>query len=81
MLAKSMLALAGALVLGVSLAQANDSSKDEYGESGADIGPLGQCFAPPDCWGGGRIYSHRRGFNGFAYVLGPRYRHHWRYDR
>jgi hypothetical protein len=76
---KSILALAGALVLGVSMAQANDSSKDAYGESGAKIGPLGQCFAPPDC--GGRVYAHRRGFNGFAYVPGPHYRHHWRYER
>jgi hypothetical protein len=82
MLAKSMLALAGALVLGVSVAQANESSKDAYGESGADIGPLGQCFVPPDCGRDqGRIYSHRTGFNGFAYVPAPRYRHHRQHEQ
>ena len=76
MLAKSMMVLAaGALMLGAVSAQASDRDPAEIG--GSKIGPLGQCFAPPNC---GEDYRYWRGFNGFAYVPG-RYRpsREWRY--
>jgi hypothetical protein len=45
MLTKTKIALAAALMLGTaSVALAR-------GMGGSDIGPLGQCFNPPDCGG------------------------------
>jgi hypothetical protein len=86
MLAKSKLAVAAALVLGaVSAAHAaNDNQSRERG--GADFGPLGQCFAPPDCDWRGRYYGPRlpSGFYGFGYAPERRYyrhRHEWYRER
>jgi hypothetical protein len=73
MLTKGKLALAAVMMLGVaSTAQASD-----HGENGGfDIGPLGQCFVPPDCGHGSlRAREYRNGPYGFAYVPGYRYRH------
>jgi hypothetical protein len=56
-----------------SAAQASDHEES----GGFDIGPLGQCFVPPDC-GHGRILQrreYRNGPYGFAYVPEYRYRH------
>ena len=84
MLAKGKLAVAAALMLGaISAAQAaNDNQSRDRG--GSDIGPLGQCFVPPDC--GGRDYQgyqYRRGPYGFAYAPAHRYHHRreWRGER
>jgi hypothetical protein len=80
MLTKSRLATAAALVLGgISVAQAaNDNQSDPL--RGADFGPLGQCFAPPDCDYRGvyyppQGYPPRRAASGFASVPEQRYRH------
>ena len=81
MLTKSKLAVAAVLILGAASAAqaANDNQSRDRG--GSDIGPLGQCFVPPDC--GQEGYRHRRGSYGFAYVPDYRYRHHreWRRER
>ncbi len=80
MLINSKLAVAALLILGaVSVAQAaNDNQSRDRG--GSDIGPLGQCFDPPDC---GRGYRPPSGRYGYAYVPGSRYRYHreWRRER
>ena len=64
MLRKRKLAMAAAIMLGAASAAqaANDNQSRDRG--GTDIGPLGQCFVPPDCDQGG--YRYRRGSYGFA---------------
>lgn len=78
-------AAAAAIVFGLlsasSIAQAGSNKS---GRGGFDIGPLGQCFDPPDCGRnpGDRGYRHyRHGYSrygryGYAYVPGWRYRHY-----
>jgi hypothetical protein len=82
MLAKTKVAVAAALMLGaVSAAQAaNDNQSRDRG--GSDIGPLGQCFVPPDC-GGYRYYRnpYAYGWYGFAYMPASRYHYRrWRHE-
>jgi hypothetical protein len=51
MLTKISIAFAAALILGTaSAALANNSGRGPT-QGGFDIGPLGQCFRPPDCGG------------------------------
>jgi hypothetical protein len=61
MISKTVIALGTVLVLG-TLGTAYAGSDRDSG--GYDIGPLGQCFAPPDC-GQAR---NQRGYYGYAYV-------------
>ncbi|HEY2228767.1 MAG TPA: hypothetical protein VGI22_13705 [Xanthobacteraceae bacterium] len=82
MLAKTKVAVAAALMLGaVSAAQAaNDNQSRDRG--GSDIGPLGQCFVPPDC-GGYRYHRnpYAYGSYGFAYMPASRYHYRrWRHE-
>ena len=81
MLTKIKLVAAAALMLGAASAAqaANDNQSRDRG--GYDIGPLGQCFVPPDC--GREGYRYRRGAYGFAYVPEYHYGHHreWRWER
>jgi hypothetical protein len=74
MLTKGRLALAAALLLGVTTAsQAAGDDRSEH-RGGIEIGPFGQCFVPWDCdptedegYGNTRG-SYGYGSNGFAYV-------------
>jgi hypothetical protein len=81
---KCILALAATMsFLGAaSVAQAaNDNQSRDRG--GYDIGPMGQCFVPPDCdqgrddLGYGRRYGRyafgRYGYGGYGYAYAPRY--------
>jgi hypothetical protein len=54
----------GALLAGPHFATAADNNSGRY-KGGADIGPLGQCFNPPDC-GGRRAANGYRGRASFA---------------
>ncbi|HLH94898.1 MAG TPA: hypothetical protein VKW08_07245 [Xanthobacteraceae bacterium] len=84
-MSKAISALAAAIFLAgaVSVAQAaNDNQSRDRG--GYDIGPLGQCFAPPDCDQGGddQGYGARRyGYGGYGYGYAPRYYYHGRWHR
>jgi len=81
MLTKIKVVAAAALMLGAASAAqaANDNQSIDRG--GYDVGPLGQCFVPPDCGRSG--YRYRSGAYGFAYVPGYRYGHRreWRHER
>jgi hypothetical protein len=71
MLKTSMLALATVVALGAAPA-AYASDHEESG--GYDIGPLGQCFAPPDCGGqASRARAYVPGFYRYGYVPDHRY--------
>lgn len=90
-MSKSIFALAVTLVFlgAASVAQAaNDNQSRDRG--GSDIGPLGQCFVPPDCDQGrddlsygryryGRYGAYESGRYGYAYA--PRYFYHGRWHR
>jgi hypothetical protein len=54
-----IVAAAAAFSAGPQFASAADSNSGQY-KGGADIGPLGQCYSPPDC--GGR--ERTNGYNG-----------------
>ncbi len=49
-------AVAAAAFAAPHLASASDNNSGRY-KGGADIGPLGQCFDPPDC-------GHHNGYRG-----------------
>ena len=81
MLTKTTAFLASALIVGTaSAALANDNSANSGETGGSDIGPLGQCFVPPDCGQGrdSRAYEYRTVPYGFAYV--PAHPNHHRRD-
>jgi hypothetical protein len=59
--------LAAATVVMLGAASAAYASDHENQSGGFDIGPLGQCFVPPDC-GQGQAAAPRRGFSGYAYA-------------
>jgi hypothetical protein len=48
MISKTAMFLSAALLLGTLGAATAGSDKDEP-SGGSDIGPMGQCFSPPDC--------------------------------
>jgi hypothetical protein len=81
MLTKFKLLAAAALILGAASAAQAANDNQSRSRGGYDIGPLGQCFVPPDC--GQEGYRHRSGANGFAYVPADHYGRHraWRRDR
>ena len=54
-----IVATVAAVLAGSHFAWAADNNAGEY-HGGADIGPFGQCFSPPDC--GGR--ERTNGYNG-----------------
>jgi hypothetical protein len=65
-------AAAAVLLVAGSAAGASEHNRES---GGYDVGPLGQCFVPPDC-GQGR-YAQSRGISGFAYApQHPTRRHH-----
>jgi hypothetical protein len=66
MLKTSILAAATIVMLGA--ASAAYASDHENQSGGFDIGPLGQCFVPPDCGQGqaARAQARWRGFSGYA---------------
>jgi hypothetical protein len=78
MLTKIKFAVAAALVVGAVSAASAANDNQSQNRGGADFGPLGQCFAPPDCdWRGDQQgYRSRKGLHGFAYAPDSRYRHH-----
>jgi hypothetical protein len=61
MISKTTMILSAALLLGTLGAATAGSDKDDP-SGGSDIGPMGQCFSPPDC---GQAY---RGNYGYAYA-------------
>jgi hypothetical protein len=63
---KTTIALATALIIG-TLGSAYAGAERDSG--GYDIGPMGQCFSPPDCGNGA---SQSRADKAFAYVPGHR---------
>jgi hypothetical protein len=69
MLTKGRLALATALLLGLTTAsQAAGDDRSEH-RGGAEIGPFGQCFVPWDCNPTeDEGYGNTRGSYGFAYA-------------
>ena len=73
---KNKLTIGAALAVGIlaatSAAQAaNDNQSRNMG--GYHVGPMGQCFG---C-GRDRFFAFRRGWYGYAYVPGWRYRHRY----
>ena len=89
MLSKTSIAiLAAAAIFGAaSAAQASGSQGDPESRDGADIGPLGQCFAPPDCdanqdqQGGPYVYArpYARPYAGGANAYARPYPRDWHY--
>lgn len=83
---KTTALLAAALLVGTAPATlANDNAANTGETGGSDIGPLGQCFVPPDCGQarGAQGYDYRAGPYGFAYVPARPYHHRrdWRRAR
>jgi hypothetical protein len=75
---KTTALLAAALLVGAaSSALASDNAANSGETGGADIGPLGQCFVPPDCGQarGSQANAYRSGPYGFAYVPARPYHH------
>jgi hypothetical protein len=62
------IALAGALMLGSASAALAGGNSGEY-SGGFDIGPLGQCFSPPDCGGNYGASAVHNGYGSRAYGL------------
>lgn len=87
MLSKTSVAiLAAAAIFGAaSAAQAGGDQNDPEHHGGADIGPLGQCFVPPDCDPGrdqqGGPYAYARPRAGGAYAYARPYPRGWHYTR
>jgi hypothetical protein len=79
MLTKTTAFLAAALIVGTASAAlaGNDNAANSGEEGGSHIGPLGQCFVPPNC-------GQERGSQGyqrFAYVPAHPYQHHRNWHR
>ena len=79
----SIAILAATAIFGAaSAAQASGSKNDAGSHGGFDIGPLGQCFVPPDCdadQGGPYVYARPPS----GYVRGWHYTpgYGWHYGR
>ena len=78
MLTKTKIALVAALILApASVALGGNDNAANSGESGGShIGPLGQCFAPPNCGQERGSQGYQSGSYGFAYVPANPYQHH-----
>jgi hypothetical protein len=70
------IAFAAAIILGTASAALAGNGGEGPTQGGADIGPLGQCFNPPDC-GGKRdtAATHYYGNGGNAYGFVPQANH------
>jgi len=69
MLTKTTALLTAAFIFGTaSAALANDNSANSGETGGSAIGPLGQCFVPPDCGQARSSQGYRTNPYGFAYV-------------
>jgi hypothetical protein len=88
MMSKTSIAiLAAATIFGAASAgQASGSKNDASSRGGSDIGPLGQCFMPPDCDPGrdqqGGPYAYARPAYGYArgiYAYARPYPRGWHY--
>ena len=78
MLTKITALLTAAFIVGTaSAALANDNSANSGETGGSNIGPLGQCFVPPDCGQTRSLQGYRTNPYGFAYVP-QRHSHHHR---
>jgi hypothetical protein len=79
-LTKTKIAFAAALILGTASAALAGGNSGEY-SGGSDIGPLGQCFSPPDCGGRSDASGAHNGNSGKAYGFVAREKHKHRSPR
>jgi hypothetical protein len=77
MLTKTTALLTAAFIIGTASASlANDNSANSGEVGGSDIGPLGQCFVPPDCGQVRGSRDYRTIPFGFAYAPQRPSHHH-----
>jgi hypothetical protein len=83
MLTKTTAFLAAALIVGTASAAlaGNDNAANSGEEGGSHIGPLGQCFVPPNCGQERGSQGYQSGSTGFAYVPAHPYQHHRNWHR